>query len=153
MSSPNVDRQGGTDKKKPLPQTRKGRQVLQDLLSVIPDNRLGLPRSFELWHRAPSASIVAATLSKPLRRECLFHPLSARLSTWPGSGVYVAREPHLPRNENVSHCTAGRVKCTRRCSGQKYTPLCPPCNPKCGENIPRSLATRSVHRNGGRLCR
>src|SRR4029453_13726913 len=35
ISSPNVDRQGGTDKKKPLPQTRKGRQVLQDLLSVI----------------------------------------------------------------------------------------------------------------------
>src|SRR5262252_5448481 len=102
MSSPNIDRQGGTDKKKPLPQTRKGRQVLQDLLSVIPDNRLSLPRSFELWHRAPSASIVAATLSKPLSRECLFHPLSERLSTLPGSGVYVAREPHLPRNESLS---------------------------------------------------
>src|SRR6516165_11770900 len=100
MSSPNVDRQGGADKKKPLPQTRKGRRVLQHCLSVIPDNRLGLPRSFELWHRAPSASIVAATLSKPLSRECLFNPLSERLSTLPGSGVYVAREPHLPRNES-----------------------------------------------------
>jgi hypothetical protein len=35
MSSPHVDRQGGADKKKPLPQTKKGRQVLQHLLSVI----------------------------------------------------------------------------------------------------------------------
>jgi len=34
MSSPHVDRQGGTDMKKPLPQTRKGRQVLQHSLSV-----------------------------------------------------------------------------------------------------------------------
>src|SRR5215831_7986892 len=107
MSSPNVDRQGGADKKKPLPQTRKGRRVLQHCLSVIPDNRLGLPRSFELWHRAPSASIVAATLSKPLSRECLFNPLTERLSTLPGSGVYVARKPHLPRNESMSHCITG----------------------------------------------
>ena len=107
MSSPRVDRQAGADKKKPLPQMRKGRQVLQHLLSVITDNRLGLPRSFELWHRAPSASIVAATLSKPLSRECLFNPLSERLSTLPGSGVYVAREPHLPRNESISHCITG----------------------------------------------
>src|SRR5215471_19425114 len=144
MSSPNVDRQGGTDKKKPLPQTRKGRQVLQDLLSVIPDNRPGLPRSFELWHRAPSASIVAATLSKPLRRECLFDPLSERLSTLPGSGVYVARKPHLPRNESVSHCTAGRVNHHGQCSGQKYTLLFLLCNSKCGKKISRSLSARSV---------
>jgi hypothetical protein len=137
MSSPNVDRQGGTDKKKPLPQTRKGRRVLQHLLSVIPDNRLGLPRSFELWHRAPSASIVVATLSKPLRRECLFDPLSERLSTLPGSGVYVAREPHLPRNESLSQYTAGHAKHNGQCSEQKYTPLFLPCNPQCGKKIPR----------------
>src|SRR5262252_9646997 len=149
MSSPNIDRQGGTDKKKPLPQTRKGRQVLQDLLSVIPDNRLGLPRSCELWHRAPSASIVAATLSKPLRRECLFNPLSERLSTLPGSGVYVARKPHLPRNDSILHCTAGRVKHHKQCSEQKHTPLFLPCNSKCGKKIPRSLSARSVHRNVG----
>ena len=39
MSSPHVDQQEGTDKKKPLPQTRKGRRVLQDLLPVITDTR------------------------------------------------------------------------------------------------------------------
>jgi len=94
------------DKKKPLPQTRKGRLMLQHALSVIADHVPSLPRSFEFWHRAPSATFVAATLSKPLSRECLFNPLSERLSTLPGSGVYVAREPHLPRNESVSHCRA-----------------------------------------------
>ena len=30
---------GRVDKKKPLPQTRKGRRVLQDLLSVMTDTR------------------------------------------------------------------------------------------------------------------
>src|SRR5215470_6657511 len=126
MSSPNVDRQGGTDKKKPLPQTRKGRRVLQHRLSVITDNRLGLPRSFELWHRAPSASIVAATLSKPLSRECLFDPLSERLSTLPGSGVYVAREPHLPRNESKSHCITGSWSTTGNAAGRSilYSAFC-----------------------------
>ena len=143
----------GSTQKNPCPRRGKGTWERHTGHEVDAGDTLPIPRSFEFWHRAPSTTMVAATLSKPLSRECLFNPLSARLSTWPGSGVYVAREPHLPRNENVSHCTAGRVKCTRRCSGQKYTPLCPPCNPKCGENIPRSLATRSVHRNGGRLCR
>jgi hypothetical protein len=61
ISSPNVDRQGGTDKKKPLPQTRKGRQVLQDLLSVITDTRTtgwAFPArlSFGTAHRQRSAS-------------------------------------------------------------------------------------------------
>ena len=123
MSSPHVDRQEGTDKKKPLPQTRKGCRVLQHLLSVITDNRLGLPRSFELWRRAPSASIVAATLSKPLSRECLFNPLSERLSTLPGSGVYVAREPHLPRNESFVSLHHRVVEHDGQCSEQKYTLL------------------------------
>ena len=126
MSSPHVDRQGGTDKKKPLPQTRKGRRVLQHFLSVITDNRRGLPRSCELWHRAPSASIVAATLSKPLSRECLFNPLSERLSTLPGSGVYVAREPHLPRNESISHCITGSWSTTSNAAGRNilYSASC-----------------------------
>jgi hypothetical protein len=97
---------GRADKKKPHPQTRKGRLMLQHALSVIADHVPGLPHSFEFWHRVPSATLVAATLSKPLSRECLFNPLSERLSTLPGSGVYVAREPHLPRNESVSHCRA-----------------------------------------------
>src|SRR5215470_8643482 len=118
MSSPHVDQQGGAEKKKPLPQTRKGRQVLQHSLSVITDNRLGLPRSFELWHRAPSTTMVAATLSKPLSRECLFNPLSERLSTLPGSGVYVAREPHLPRNESMSHCITGSWTTTGNAAGK-----------------------------------
>src|SRR5262249_8779563 len=118
MSSPHVDRQGGADKKKPLPHTRKGRRVLQHRLSVITDNRLGLPRSFELWHRAPSASSVAATLSKPLSRECLFNPLSERLSTLPGSGVYVAREPHLPRNESLSCCITRSWSTTGNAAGR-----------------------------------
>ena len=97
---------GRVDKKKPRPQTRKGRLMLQHALSVIADHVPSLPHSFEFWHRVPSATLVAATLSKPLSRECLFNPLSERLSTLPGSGVYVAREPHLPRNESVSHCRA-----------------------------------------------
>jgi len=105
MSSPNADRQGRADKKKPRPQTRKGRLMLQHALSAIADHVPGLPRSFEFWHRAPSAILIAATLSKPLSRECLFDPLSERLSTLPGSGVCVAREPHLPRNECVFDCT------------------------------------------------
>jgi hypothetical protein len=83
--------------------------MLQHALSVIADHVPSLPRSFEFWHRAPSATFVAATLSKPLSRECLFNPLSERLSTLPGSGVYVAREPHLPRNESVSYCTGSAV--------------------------------------------
>jgi hypothetical protein len=83
--------------------------------------------------------MVAATLSKPLSRECLFNPLSERLSTLPGSGVYVAREPHLPRNESFVSLHHRVVEHDGQCSRQKYTLLLLLCNPKCGKKIPRSL--------------
>ena len=44
--------------------------------------------------RGPMAS---ATLSKPLSRECLVNLFGKRLSKLPGSGLFVSREPHLPR--------------------------------------------------------
>ena len=127
------------DKKKPLPQTRKGRLMLQHALSVIADHVPSLPRSFEFWHRAPSATFVAATLSKPLSRECLFNPLSERLSTLPGSGVYVAREPHLPRNESVSYCTGSAAGRSIRYSAFRATQ-------KRAKNIPLLLSLKlSMH--------
>ena len=140
---------GRADKKKPRPQTRKGHLVLQHALSVIADHVPGLPHSFEFWHRAPSATLVAATLSKPLSRECLFNPLSERLSTLPGSGVYVAREPHLPRNESVSHCRARGAPW--QCSGQKYTLRRFPCNPKTWEEYSTAIVSEAQHALGGPL--
>ena len=52
---------GRADKKKPHPQTRKGRLMLPHALSVIADHVPSLPHSVEFWHRVPSATLVAAT--------------------------------------------------------------------------------------------
>ena len=108
----------GSTQKNPCPRRGKGTWERHTGHEVDAGDTLRIPRSFEFWHRAPSASIVAATLSKPLSRECLFDPLSERLSTLPGSGVYVAREPHLPRNESMSHCTTGSWSTTGNAAGR-----------------------------------
>jgi len=41
--------------------------------------------------------MASATLSKPLSRECLVNLFGKLLSKFPGSGLCVSREPHLPR--------------------------------------------------------
>jgi hypothetical protein len=41
--------------------------------------------------------MASATLSKPLSRECLVYLSGELLWKFPGSGLYVTREPHLPR--------------------------------------------------------
>jgi len=41
--------------------------------------------------------MASATLSKPLSRECLVNLFGELLWKLPGSGLFVSREPHLPR--------------------------------------------------------
>jgi len=47
--------------------------------------------------------LTSATLSKPLSRECLLYLFGKLLSKFPGSGVFVSREPHLPRIHTGFH--------------------------------------------------
>jgi len=61
-------------------------------------NRFVSPLVQALAPRTVRGQIASATLSKPLSRECLVNLFDKLLSKFPGSGLCVSREPHLPRN-------------------------------------------------------
>ena len=126
---------GGRDRqeKTPAPLGARGRWTPAPPTSLTLVACRTLPHSFEFWHRAPSATTVAATLSKPLSRECLFDPLSERLSTSPGSGMCVAREPHLPRSRLVVSAHGGpRGQGHPVHRSRKHTPVASRCQPSPG---------------------
>lgn len=90
------------------PKLRRRRLTIARI-EIRTEDRSGQPRCWSPRNRSTSLAQVsapcavspdptgAATLGKPLIRECLFHPANETLSILLGSGLCVAREPRLPR--------------------------------------------------------
>jgi hypothetical protein len=88
----------GTPKSKPLPVWGRGHVLLpspEARASRKPTARI--PHSFKFWHRAPSEAQGLSHFEQTLNPGVPGLPVLQHLSMPPGSGLCVAREPHLPR--------------------------------------------------------